>query len=473
VKSLRRHVLFGLLLLAVPGDAAPRVRGWDRFGFDAARSNAGPRKTGITAANVASLVRQQIALDGTADSSPIYLAGVIAGGSVHDVFVVTTSYGKTIAVDAASGTVLWRFTPGSYDALAGSAQITQSSPIADPGRTWIYAASPDGFVHKLAVASGTEAPGWPVAVTRDATHEKIGTALNLSRGLLLVTTGGYIGDAPPYQGHVVSIDAETGRIVHVWNALCSDRAELLDPTSCPESDAAIWARAGAVVDPATGNLLVATGNAFFDGRQNWGDSVLMLSPDAGQLLQSWTPTDQAELNVDDADLGSTAPAVIAGRLAVQGGKDGKLRVLSLRRLNGRTRTPGSTGGELTTVMAPGGGAVLTTPAVWRHGRRTWLFVANGRGTTAFLTRNARLAGAWQNDTAGTSPVVAGGLLWVYDPSRGGLNVYQPTSGRLVATLPAGRGHWSSPIVIDGRVALPEGDANAHATTGVLDVYRLP
>ena len=88
-------------------------------------------------------------------------------------------------------------------------------------------------------------------------------------------------------------------------------------------------------------------------------------------------------------------------------------------------------------------------------------------------RRARLVGAWQNGTAGTSPVVAGGLLWVYDPSGGGLNVYQPTSGRLVATLPAGPGHWSSPIVIDGRVALPEGNANAHATTGLLNVYRLP
>ena len=56
------------------------------------------------------------------------------------------------------------------------------------------------------------------------THEKIASALNLSRGLLLVTTGGYIGDAPPYQGHVVAIDAGSGRIAHVWNSLCSNRA---------------------------------------------------------------------------------------------------------------------------------------------------------------------------------------------------------------------------------------------------------
>jgi hypothetical protein len=43
----------------------------------------------------------------------------------------------------------------------------------------------------------------------------------------------------------------------------------------------------------------------------------------------------------------------------------------------------------------------------------------------------------------------------------------------VTTLASGGGHWNSPIVVDGRVALPEGDANRHETTGVLDIWRLP
>jgi hypothetical protein len=50
-------------------------------------------------------------------------------------------------------------------------------------------------------------------------------------------------------------------------------------------------------------------------------------------------------------------------------------------------------------------------------------------------------------------------------------VYEPASGKVVATLSAGPGHWNSPIVIDGRVALPEGNANDHATSGVLDIWR--
>jgi len=63
-------------------------------------------------------------------------------------------------------------------------------------------------------------------------------------------------------------------------------------------------------------------------------------------------------------------------------------------------------------------------------------------------------------------------LFVYDP-RGGLNVYGATTGRLISTLPCGAGHWNSPIVADGRIALPEGNANSHATSGVLDIWRLP
>src|SRR5438093_15975 len=105
-------------------------------------------------------------------------------------------------------------------------------------------------------------------------REKIGPALNYSRGLVLAATGGYVGDAPPYQGHVVAISAASGRIGHVWNALCSDRRSVMVPRTCPESGSAIWARSGVVVDPATRRLLVATGDGRFDGRRYWGDSVL-------------------------------------------------------------------------------------------------------------------------------------------------------------------------------------------------------
>jgi hypothetical protein len=99
-----------------------------------------------------------------------------------------------------------------------------------------------------------------------------------------------------------------------------------------------------------------------------------------------------------------------------------------------------------------------------------MFATDGGGTTAWRLSGNRLRRAWQNANGGTSPIVAGGMLWVYDPN-GGLRVYAPTSGSLLTTLQAGPGHWNSPIVVDGRVALPEGNANDHATSGVLDIWR--
>ena len=62
------------------------------------------------------------------------------------------------------------------------------------------------------------------------------------------------------------------------------------------------------------------------------------------------------------------------------------------------------------------------------------------------------------------------MIYAYDPYDGGLNVYT-LAGRLVRNLPAGVGHWSSPIIAGGVIALPEGSANDHVSHGVLDIYR--
>jgi len=438
---------------------------WTRFGWDARRSSDDPNATGITASNVGTLVRQQVHLPGTVDSSAIYLHGVKIRGATHDAFFVTTTYGITLAIDAANGNILWRWTPPRYSHLAGTAQITTATPVADPSRKWIYAASPDGRIQKLTVASGHAV--WRRVVTKLPAFEKIAASLNFTNGRVIATTGGYIGDAPPYQGHVVVIAARNGRLLHVWNSLCSYRHFIQYPPTCGASDSAIWGRAGAVVVPGSGKLLVATGNAPWDGRGNWGDAVLVLSSKA-RLIGNYTPTNTAQLNTDDVDLGSTSPVYLTPKLIAQGGKDGKIRLLSMARLKG---TRPHKGHELQIVSTPSGSELFTAPAVWRSGQRIWLIAADGGGTQAWSLRGGRLHSVWRNGNNGTSPVIAGGLLWVYDQG-GGLRVYEPASGKLITTLSAGGGHWNSPIVTDGRVALPEGNANDHATNGVLDIWRV-
>jgi outer membrane protein assembly factor BamB len=145
-------------------------------------------------------------------------------------------------------------------------------------------------------------------------------------------------------------------------------------------------------------------------------------------------------------------------------------VLRLDALDGQ-RPPAAarTGGELQTLPTPGNGQQLfSTPAVWRG----MVFVADGGGTAAYRVSGGRLHAVWQNANNGTSPVIAGGLLFVYDMDGGGIFVYRPASGHEVAELPAPAGHWNSPIVVDGHVIEPVGNDNDHQTTGEVEILSV-
>ena len=474
---------FGMRLLAVSGAVAmaavvaiparrrpaplvPAGHDWTQFGWDVARSSASSESTGIDSATVSSLHRQQVPIDGIVDASVIYLHGVSVQGATHDVFFMTTSYGKTLAVDADSGSILWEFTPQGYADWAGSRQVTTSTPAADPDRQSIYAASPDGHVQKLAISDGHAL--WSTAITRLPRREKIASPLTFFRGKVIAVTGGYIGDAPPYQGHVAILDAGTGKLEHVWNSLCSNQRELLDPESCRSTRSAIWGRAGAVVDTTTGHIFIATGNGPWNGSTDWSDATLELNADATQLLGNFTPTNTEELAQSDRDVGSTSPILLGEGLVAQGGKDGTIRLLDWQAMRGDTP---HRGGEKQIVSTPSGGRMYTAGAVLHSGSVTELFVSDDNATQAWSLKEGRLVSLWKNAKGGTSPVIAGGLLYVYDPD-GGLRVYVPQTGAQIAELPTGKGHWNSPIVADGRIALPEGDSNDHDEKGLLDIWRL-
>ncbi len=457
--------------------ATASLQNWPEFGLNPLRSDASNESTDITAANVGHLHHLQIALPGTVDSSPIYLHEVTVASAVRDVTIATTTYGKTLAVDASSGAILWTFTPPGYSRWAGSPQITTASPIADPDRRFVYAASPNGLIHKLSLADGSEdsSGSWPISITRDPTHEKIAAALNIDGPDVLAATGGYFGDAPPYQGHVVLIDRSSGAARGVFNALCANRRTLSVPSSCPASDSAILSRSGAVVEPGGRGILIDTGNGPWNGSSNFGDSVLELTFPGLRLRQSYTPVDQEHLNTSDSDLGSSAPALLGHNRVVLAGKDGVMRVLALSDLDGHPPSTRHTtlGGEVQQLPTPSGGELFTAPAVWHHGGATTVFVADGEGTGAYALRGGRLHTLWVNSTAGASPIVAGGLLYVYEPNGGGIEVYNPGgSSHPIAKLPGAPGHWNSPIVADGHVVEPEGDANEHKLSGTLELFSV-
>ncbi|MGH9520794.1 MAG: PQQ-binding-like beta-propeller repeat protein, partial [Terriglobales bacterium] len=441
-----------------PKTKAPAARNWLEFGGDVTGSGALHGPSGISAENIGQLQKRQVQLDGTVDAAAIYIHAARIKGAAHDAFFVTTTYGKTIAVDANDGAILWEFTPPGFSSWQGTRQITNSTPVADPDREYIYATDPGGKVTKLAVSDGHQL--WSTAITLLPHREKMDSPLRVFDGHVIAVTAGYIGDAPPYQGHVAILDAASGKLLHVWNSLCSNRTGLIEPSSCDASDSAIWGRTGAVIDPATGNIFVATGNAPWNGTTNWGDAVVELNPDATRMLGNWTPANTDQLNDTDLDIGSTSPVLLGGGYVAQGGKDGLIRVLELSKIAG-TAPHKFDAPSVETPRGEGRRAqmLFSSPAVWRGNGQEWMFVTDSSGTEAFTFANGKLTPQWKNGNGGTTPVVADGLVYVYGGTDGGLKVYEATSGKQVANLDCGAGHWNSPIVVDGRIALPEGNAN--------------
>ena len=77
-------------------------------------------------------------------------------------------------------------------------------------------------------------------------------------------------------------------------------------------------------------------------------------------------------------------------------------------------------------------------------------------------------------SADGSRVIVGGQLANTDGAYDyAVASYDAATGTKVADLQCGGGHWNSPIVADGRIALPEGSANSHSSSGILNIWRLP
>jgi outer membrane protein assembly factor BamB len=487
-----RRTLLACAFVALAAAAVPAAD-WPQFDLNPRHSGASSDETMIGVANVSTLhlAFPPVSLPAIADGAPAFLTGVTTPHGVKDLLFLTTKSGTLLAFDGRSGALVWSRSFGN------GPNYTTSSPAVDPDRNFVYTYGLDGRVHKVRVGDGEEVTtgGWPELATLKPDVEKGSSALTVARvggvAYLWVTNGGYLGDRGDYQGHVTAIELGSGR-QRIFNADCSDLAcHLVEHggdgcdgphPDCSHVQSAIWGRSGVVFDADTDRIYMATGNGTFDaasGGFDWGDSVFALHPDGsgdghGWPLDSYTPPDYQSLDDADLDLGSTAPAILpapAGstiaHLAVQGGKDGKLRLLDLDDLSGQGG-PGHVGGALQVIEVPQGGEVLTAPAVWVNPAdgATWVFVANGAGISGLklglddggAPRLQTASPSWTNRVGGTSPVVANAIL--YDASYSGMRALDPTTG---ATLwqdsHLGPVHWESPIVVNGRVYVT--DESAH------------
>jgi outer membrane protein assembly factor BamB len=257
------------------------------------------------------------------------------------------------------------------------------------------------------------------------------SALSVSQGRVYVPFGGLLGDCGPYKGRVVSVMAK-------------GKPRLRAFTVGVSREGGIWAPSGAGVD-RRGNLFVATGNGENPSSFDFGNSVIRLTPKL-QQTSFWRPTNAAELNQHDTDLGSVGPALLGGGRLFAIGKEGVGVILSATNLGG-------VGGQLfqgDVCSGAYGGTAFEEPL---------LFVPCTDGLVALRVSGNSFSTAWKSDSFDAGPpVVAGGAVWAIDTGSGTLMAFAPDSGRVLTTAELGSvTHFATPSAGGGRLFAPAND----------------
>jgi hypothetical protein len=501
---------------------------------DNARTGANLNETALTPSNVNSTQFGKLAtyqLDGTAYAEPLYVANLtIPGQGAHNVVFVATMHDSVYAFDAdgLSSTPLWKdsfinpaagITPvppadvGDPGDILTEIGIT-STPVIDPSSNTIYVVAKTKEVsgnttnyvqrlHALDLTTGAEKFGGPVVIqasvpgTGDGSFNGTVTfnplrqlnrpALLLSNGVVYIAFGSH-SDNPPYHGWVFGYSASTLKQVLVFNA---------NPNG---SDDGIWQSGGGLSADAAGNIYFTTGNGTFDvntGGVDYGDSVLKINS-SGTVLDYFTPSDQANDNSGDLDLGTSNPLLLPDQsgtthphMLVQAGKDGNLYVVN--RDNMGHYNPNNDSQIIQTLVNifPHGGIDPTAAGnysnpVYYNG--TVYFDAVRDAIKAFSVSNGLLSTSPTSQTSviyaypgGTMAVSANGntngILWAIErtgaSSAGVLRAYDPTNlaNEFYDSTQAGSRDtldvatkFSVPLIANGRVYV--------GSTSQLTIYGL-
>ncbi len=480
---------FGALsLLAVVVALSPRpvaAYSWLQAGGDASHSNAQTAETQVHRNNVGRLVRMfQVPLGGASDGTLVAAEGLGPSADIDLVFVTTTA-GTTAAYDATTGVLRWsKSYPAGSCTHGGNACYTASTPVVAPTLDYVYAYGLDGKIHKLDILTGAEQGGaWPVTVSSKPDDEKSAGALTIvpsgGQQYLYSVHGGYPGDAGDYQGHVSAIRLSNGSI-KVFNAACSGTKTVIPKGGCGTWQNAVWAKFGVTYSPSLDAVFFATGNGAWNGTSNWSESILRINADgsspAAGPADSYTPSNVSGLDGGDTDLGSTGPVILPTPpgaqyldIALQGGKDAKLRIVNLANLSG-TGTTGQLDGQLgPLVNVPQGGGVFGQPAAFTSlgDGNTYVYVGTGSGLSALRVTSPAsgipsLATIWQTSgsQAGFSPLIANNLVF---SQRGGIRAHDPMSGSVLwSSSRIGGLHWQSPMMFNGVLYTVDNDGNLSA-----------
>src|SRR5580658_3746961 len=353
---------------------------WLTYHFDNTRDGANTNEVVLTPANVNTNTFFRLftyPVDAEVYAQPLYMANVaVTGQGTHNVVFVATENDTVYAFDADSnaGTnagLLWSTNLGTaatsvlfgvryhHNVLNPLIGIT-GTPVIDPVAGTLYVdvfATPvpdttNGvhYLHALNIANGADLPYSPVVVaaavpglgldssngvvTFNANQEDSRPALTLVGGMVFVAFGSF-GDTDPYHGWVIGFNSTNLQPLANYAFATTPNASI-SAFGAHAGEGALWGGgAGLCVDAST-NIYFEIGNGSFSANTNggdYGDSFAKLSTsNAFAVADYFTPSNQASMAANDADLGSGGPMLLpdsAGsaahpHLLIGAGKEGTL-----------------------------------------------------------------------------------------------------------------------------------------------------
>ena len=362
---------------AVNPPSDPQLTGVLMWKGDSSESGLYAAETTLTPANVNVNQFGRVAsfqADGIVMAQPLFVSALDLGdGATHDVIIVATEHDSVYAIDAgnpgggplwerhyvdpASGVTTMADMFGGRTTLGGEVGIT-GTPYIDAATGVLYFVTaiarngvPEQWLRALDVRTGKDFGPGSVQITAsvpcdgkgsvngqiafDPSNQNQRPGLTKVNGAILAGWGSF-SDWGVYHGWLMAFDPSTLQQIAVFNP--TTQAQSIDSASGPSDyggGGAFWQGGAAPAVDGDGNIYLNAADGSFNadqGGNNYGDSLLKLklSGNSFQVVDSFTPSNAACIDLHDLELGSGGVALLptdftnGRKLAAAYSKEGRL-----------------------------------------------------------------------------------------------------------------------------------------------------
>ncbi len=480
--------------------------------------------------------------DGIVMGQPLYLSQLNMGSAgTHDVIILATENESVYAIDAdnPTGPTLWErhyldaannitVMPdnfGGRTTLGGEVGIT-GTPYIDGNTGVLYFVTtleangvPQQWLRAIDIHTGQDygpgsvliqasVPGDGKAsvngqIAFDPSIQNQRAGLTMANGALIVAWGSF-SDWGVYHGWLMAFNPATLNLLAVFNP--TTQAQAVDAADGPADHGgggAFWQGGAAPAVDANGNIFINAADGSFNadlGGNNYGDTMLKLqfTGTSFQIVDWFTPSDAACIDLHDLELGSSGVALLptdftdGSSYALSFSKEGRLFLVNTATMGhynagGDNQIPQEfmVGADTCSDAITGDVAEGTnwnrlygTPAYWNGNvyaaasnapLKQYQFqngllnpTPTATAPTSYGLRGANTvisANGTQNAIAWVSEktLAGGGILHAYDATDVSKELWNSNMNSLRDALGEGIG-FATPVVADGRVIIASGSS---------------